>query len=1219
MTASLEIFSLWKTSLLDDATPDGRHGILIEASAGTGKTFSIENMVARMMCDPDETEWTPEHLLVVTFTEAATAELCVRLKNTLSQSVRALEGALSEARSRTTEESIVTALLKGVPQSQHAERLSAAVRRARQSLHDFDKATVATIHGFCQAMLSQSSLTAVVGTRDEIAADDSVLRRKALFSARKARLAKPDPISAALHAELFGHNASASLQARLSVLASIPKITATDLTSPPEIDGLDAQTAVDVCRVLWDASDRLLQAKRARGLRTYDDILREMSRAVDIPPFAQAVRNRYRCVLIDEFQDTDAIQYGIFHRLFMKDTGNVHRSLVFVGDPKQAIYGFRGADIDTYLSARGDVARLYRLPNNYRTHENLVRALNTLFRPTAANQVPTETDEQSDDVSLIDFAPVEPVKAYQSGAGTVSLEDRHRCALEILTLTPEAVKQKSQDYKPAHLFIKADILRLLKSGTITEPAKQLRKNGEPVGAVPVRPICRSDIAVLVRTNKELAEVEACFGNDIRTSASKPVSIFKTKATSDLLAMLKSAVNPRNARQLAWSAMTPLFGKTAGDLGTPSGATDMDDRILGNILFCRRVLEDFQRILVLEGFTAAFDRFEHDVRLSERLLTQAPDTGREYLAVLRILAGRLDAVWQQMHSLAALTSRFEEMIAEAAKEEEPAEADQVPNLFEGDVVTLQTMHSSKGLEYPIVYLPDPLGRKVKSSLANVSREHLFRAMPEYGAYWLGLGDVDVLADASADVINARYRHDFEEEMRLLYVALTRAKSSVTMVFTQEKLDESPLTAFLTGRMKNQSIPKAGFMALTATKADASSGSGSPFVKKLRALAAQTDVSIRFTEIPEIVPETGEETQCTLSAAPALTSPVLPSTSTMSFTKIASITSLVDPSTSVEYLEIEKSSADEDSSLTDEGIDVDEDDDEATPFSHPYPYGKEAGKVLHTVIEATDFRTGSILPRFSKNGETPSELTQVKLAAKCPWMTEDAILKAAQWVEDMVHKLVVTPFVGHSNERFHLADVAPNARRSEMDFLITLPKGLTAAKLNAALAGWSPRFAFANDDQDFDLTGYLTGSIDLAFTAVGKWWIIDWKSNRIARDRDTVTPQDVEAEMDSHRYHLQSILYMVAFRRFLRERLLRSGRSPSEAAQETARTMGGVFYVFVRWLETKGENAMPPGIYRGEVPERFLSALESLMSGEDPLLHESKNSIFAAFRRLREENA
>lgn len=1208
----LETFELWKTPLIDPAE-DGHHGLLIEASAGTGKTFSIEHIVVRLLCDVEHNDFTPEKLLVVTFTKAATAELNLRLKATLAEACRAIQEALFELKANPSlrddpQQCTVAVLnkLKSFPLLANLdgrdvpltlERLEAIHARAAAALRDFDQATITTIHGFCEKMLGMHPLSGLSPSVVECVENDRRLCEKAVYEAKSACYAADVPPSP----ECMKAIEAADLPERLSYLMSNPGISDEMLTTLPEDEGPQTDREIILCmaRILADARRRLTLDKRMNGIRTLDDILLDMRDAVRQPAFANAVRDAYRCVLIDEFQDTDDCQFEIFDTLFMRGLDQAKdaraRTLVFVGDPKQAIYSFRGADIDAYRNARECVARIYRLPKNFRTQPRLLEILNTLFAPA-----PASSECSEDRVTLENYQKVE------SSDITLAVHGPDHALRPALTVS--ICDKKKTTKEEIILQMKADILSRLSTDIIGRPGLDSA----------LKP---SDIAILVRTHKEAEDIRTIFGADLRTNQEYAVSVYATRPARDALALLRALAQPHDEKRFLAAMTCEFSGLSAADLATDPanpGAV-LEIRTKG-----RLSLQTFMQQLETDGFLYALDSYLENAGYIERML--AAKNGMLHLTALRMLAPRLDADWRRSKSVEVIASHLAARILES-EDGEPKEEDCLPPFEEGEAVTLMTMHKSKGLEFPIVYIPFA-DKPISFKPEHTPRKYLLKHYPLETARWFGpnlrSADGDRITEAAEDYKRAY----LEEEMRLLYVALTRAKCELVIGLTRDNAGKTgPWHAFFSESMNapDESIEFWRSPAGTPSQLD-------PYASKVEALRTFGEDKVRIVEwSSDNVDDdaricSNEAEDCgscsAIHADEGLSAPRRQTVFTSSFTDITRKTKFgfvhqIEPSLPIESREDDEASDSDtmpavmqDESLT----------DKSSALGFPYPFGANAGDALHQMLEAIDFESLEVLPAFKDEGETLDKLADAKLMTKCPELSADDRQKAIDWVVRMVRTLVRTPLAMPGEAPICLADISAQSRRSEMDFMLSLPAGLTASKLNAALSGYRDDYAFMDESQPLNLTGYLNGSIDLVFTRNGKWWIVDWKSNKIAASpTDAVTPDMVKNEIASHRYSLQYILYLLAFRRFLHARMTKAGMTDEEALEQIDASMGGVFYIFVRWLESPAADGRPAGLYSDRPSAAFLRELERLTQGDEKLLAMTHHDLHAHFRQIRQKEA
>ena len=1202
-------FELWETPLIDPA--QNGHGILIEASAGTGKTFSIERIVVRLLCDIAEPSFTPQKLLVVTFTKAATAELNRRLKATLSsaydhlsKALEILEGANKNA-SLDNETDAVTRALNALGEFKFfknteevsLERMTKIHQRASEALRQFDQATITTIHGFCQRMLERHPLSGLTPTQVECIDRDDELREQAVYAAKTARLSSTKPLTEACRKAIFNQ----PLEGLLAEVMRHPEIDDTQLTTLPEgLEIANQDVALEIAQVLADARRRLIEAKKAAGVRTQNDLLFEMREAVKKPAFAAAVREAYRAVLIDEFQDTDQCQFEIFDTLFMSGVDQAndheHRSLVFVGDPKQAIYRFRGADIEAYRRAKKAVAHTYQLNKNWRTTKKLIDILNTIFKP-CGTQIGTEDRFTLERYTDVEAADVSETHAYP-------LRNQDGTEQSVLTIQIGNEKWKQDDRIQS---MKADILKRLANDQIKT------KEG-------LRALKPSDIAILVHKNADIQAINDCFGRDLLTTGSQKVSIYATQAARDTLSLLHALAQPHNEKRFI-AAMTCLLtgmclAELVPDPKNPKAA--YNKRTQGRLL-----LQTFMQQLESDGFLFAFERFLDNRDYVTRMRSDAH--GQLNLSALRVISQRLDADWRRTHSIEVMAAHLSAAMNETDGDE-PKEEDLVPPFDEGDAVTVLTMHKSKGLEFPVVYIPFIDRQFYQCKINSIPLKLLIEKHPEQIARWLGttLTEAD-LDDNIREVMHQENRDTLEEAMRLLYVAMTRAKCKLILGLSPSNdKNSTPWHAFFSESMtpvessstlwtqksdqKGTETPEARYATkVTRLLEDASNA---PEVVLLTTSNTVDDISSSLDIKPS-----AEVTLATIRADEGLSVPRGQTTFRTSFTKI---TQLISKGPRSKVAEPPLATREDDEAL-------DEADDLTEAMNAPtvqttqgfaYPFGKKAGEALHASLEAIDFGTLTVLPPFKHLGDSIEALADQNLQIHCPTLSSDDRQKAVDWFVDMVKTLVNLPIPDRQGRLMSLAQVTPQARRSEMDFVIQLPANLTAVKLNAALAGYRDEYAFMTDEQSFDLAGYLSGSIDLVFAQNDQWWIVDWKSNKIGlTPNDPVTHEMVKKAVQSHRYTLQYILYLLAFRRFLKLRYVKAGLTEEAALDAIDQSMGGVFYIFVRWLKTNTPNKCPAGLYQDRPSATFLRALERLTQGDETLLSMSTHELRAYFNEIR----
>ena len=336
-------------SLLGSLPTSGR--VAIEASAGTGKTYTLAGLVVRYVAEADVPV---EELLMVTFTRAAAAELRDRVRTRLSEAA----AALSSPEAIRADDDLLR-FLAGTDRAHRRDRLERAVV-------DFDAATITTIHGFAQ------HVRATLGSTSRIDLDAALLEDTSdLVRAVCADVLAAESV------------ASPATTDDLPKLESLPSLCFKVLGNPGirVIPGIDDEEATIVAARLRRLVDRVVdevhRRRRAAGTLSFDDLLTQLREGLDNPAAVAAVRRRFRVALIDEFQDTDPVQWDIFSRLFGNPGDG--SALVLVADPKQAIYSFRGADVHTYLEAAREPTKRFTLGMNWRSDGALLAALGRLF------------------------------------------------------------------------------------------------------------------------------------------------------------------------------------------------------------------------------------------------------------------------------------------------------------------------------------------------------------------------------------------------------------------------------------------------------------------------------------------------------------------------------------------------------------------------------------------------------------------------------------------------------------------------------------------------------------------------------------------------------------------------------------------------------------------------------------------------------------------------
>lgn len=719
--------------LVLERLPAEGHAI-IQASAGTGKTYVLEHLIIELL---RTTAKSIEEILVVTFTERATAEMRVRIRQRIE---RLLHEAPQSGSPALAGHSLV--------------RLDAAAReRLAGALGAFERAPVFTIHAFCRRVLSEFAFHS--GARFALELDDGRRSFRSAFRAElRERFAADELLRRALEHWLEDHSADeletllyAAYRCRYQPAAH----ASAGVGLPPAGGAITPRAMIDL--YLPAIAERLARDRRERGAIDYDDMLALVWQALEAPggpALARALRQRYRIAMVDEFQDTDDLQWRIFRRLFVEG-GEGHRLLV-VGDEKQAIYAFRNADVHSFLRARTELrsagAAPLALDTNFRSTASMIDAHNLIFDQTAR---PPLFD------GAISYAPV------KCGVPERRALDENGRAITPITLMryrpPGGGKGSAQHARDQiGKFIAAAIKRM-----IDEPAGAITIAEPPHGgeAPERRKIRPSDIFVLAATKKECEEI----GGHLR-EAGVPFAFYKLDGllqgdeAGDVLAVLRALedLTDRSRRRQAW--LSPFFAMEYRDLAAAADPPPEDPRM--------RLLDEWRALAEDERFAELFDHMLYGSGLADRelFLRRGDRALANYLQIFELLLER--AVAERL----ALTEIIERLEGYIGGRDQPPGPDGNIHRIESEraAVQVMTMHMSKGLEADVVLLFGGLyagGQRPPLAVYHEGDDRRFAIGKEERA-------------EAKQSIESEQR---EESQRLLYVALTRARAKLFLPLYQ----------------------------------------------------------------------------------------------------------------------------------------------------------------------------------------------------------------------------------------------------------------------------------------------------------------------------------------------------------------------------------------------------------------------------------------------------
>lgn len=1182
---------------------------LIEASAGTGKTYAIACLFLRLVV---EQGLLPENILVVTFTEAATKELKGRIRERLSIGRDFFSGC-------GPEDEFSADLLAGAnPWWPGREK---AIERLDLALHTFDCAAISTIHGFCSRALQENAFESGSLYDTELVTDQSalvqeivadfwrgnffgeeasllatVLRKKwsldEMARFLRGKLANPDlavmPLFSQDQLEQISHDCRSSYELLVAMWsenrAELEEILAThkglsrakeryrlDLVpgllaamdtylaegNPFELfDGIEkfstgfiagqalkrdappSHAFFDRCGKLLElvekrfvalkgslflfARERLALCKKERNIRFYDDLLTDLYRALQGSSgqeLAAGLRERYRAALIDEFQDTDPVQYRIFREIFCEEAG----PLFLIGDPKQAIYSFRGADIFAYLEARGDVPekKRFTMDRNWRSAPEMVDALNILFR---------QQEKRPFLFPSIGYPGVEAARDKRP----LVLEGRDPAPLQVWFLG-----RGEEDGKVIGIgAAKQRIVRVL-----AEEISGLLADGRSNRALlDGRGVLPEDIAVIVRSHDQAALVqEALRTHCIPSVVQSTASLFTSREAREVHRVLAAVAEPSREVLVRAALATPLFGLSGNEIAAFSD----DDQAWEARLATFKEYHDLWRD---RGFMVFFRTMLSRERVRERMLCLS-DGERRLTNILHSAEVLHQSATVGRLGLDALCAWFGERVSVPPENEEF----QIRLESDAKAVRIVTIHVSKGLEYPIVFCPFSWGGIFEPGDTVVCHDD-YRQVVDFGS-----GDFEQHRIAAGN-------EALSENVRLLYVALTRAKYRCYLVWGRFRYAETSAPAYLL-HYPDEEVQDA-VARMSEVMKDISDQT---LVERLEGLAKESRQSLTVTVDPVAVAGVGEETEFRVDRA-SLPGFVPFSGTIETDWRVASFTALAAGHRETAEL------PDRDQG-TARGMTEKEAEEQALsalPESlFAFPRGSTAGLFFHSIFEQLD---------FSKERDVPLEEVVGNLLGRYGF--------DSSWLDSvcaMVRNVLGTPIPVGGNTLI-LQDLVRADRITEMEFFfpLSLVESRQVAKI---LSAWSGK------DADRDLTGVaerlsfgrvhgmVRGFMDLVFRQGGKYYLADWKSNHLGNRLEDYSRERLAVEMERKLYHLQYLLYIVALNRYLERR---------DPAYRYAVHFGGVLYLFLRGIDPDKPGY---GMYYDLPPEGLVRDLtECLIASE-----------------------
>ncbi|PIE72317.1 MAG: exodeoxyribonuclease V subunit beta [Deltaproteobacteria bacterium] len=1141
---------------------------LIEASAGTGKTYTLVLLVLRLIV---EKRIPIDHILVVTFTRAATHELRLRIRARIREMLDILEGTFSKNRQEVQDKQLLRLL----------DAVDAVQARAdlKDALLHMDEAAVFTIHGFCQRILQDNafetgmvfsadfldaekalhlqimadfwrnnfydlpeemcrwissqwsdpgkllatlaptlSLFAAAVVPDISAASCDALKNKAetlhtiiqsgwpswreeveniLYNdpglKRSEKTYRVRDIVPAMLAFLEDFAAQDTLPYVLTKLAkrlgqsAVNNNVNRNKTAPQHplflhlehfTQALDRYLKALKIRLLHQARAFFLteldRRNKAQATLSYDDLLSGLAAALEQPQsgnrLAKLIARKFPAALIDEFQDTDPLQYHIFNRIYHSSAGTL---LAMIGDPKQAIYSFRGADIFTYILARRQTPATHRytLETNYRSSKVMVQAVNRLF------SLPDNPFLFAPDIT---FYPVKP--SPEAHALCFSIHDKSVAPLNLLLLGHDKKPLSKQKAADAAATISArKISSLLAHGD----KKQALLSGLSLEA--------GDIAVLVRTHFEADLMQQALQHCGITSVCFNLkSVFDSAEARDMLQLLRVLTNLTDRKAVTTLLAGNLFGLNATDISLLPTDQERWNTVAERL---RQYSSLWQEQGVMIMLHRLFAREKVVFRLTGR-------TGGERILTNYLhLAELLQEAARKYHGTAGLVRWLSQQLNDPQPD---LENQQLRLENDEKLVKIVTIHKAKGLEYPIVFLPFLWdSRKLDSEQPFVFHP------PDTLAATLDLGSEE------KEHYQLAAKEQQAEAIRLLYVALTRARYCCFFCWGRIRgMEHSAMDRFLHSYFDQETAqPRAP-------------------------INTPDPVSDREAFLEVHHPEPVHDRR------------VQPEKRPRSSLQVKIFTGSINPGkqiTSYSHLTARQGDqlAGKTVSFTRQPL---QEKTDTTYTAFEFPRGAVAGTCLHSILEQIDFM------------DTPEKWQPVIIRE----LTVAGIRQEEYpGVKKWLHAILSVPLPG----AVPLKNIGRSHRLDEMPFLFPLPR-FNPSKLNRVLS----RYGLAPMPETKDVTGMMKGFIDLIFLYNNRYYIVDYKSNYLGSRQEDYMPLSLKNAMREHLYELQYLIYSVALHRYLTLRL-------PEYSYE--KHFGGIYYLFLRGMHPDFEEEN--GIYH-VLPER-----------------------------------
>lgn len=1111
---------------------------LVEAGAGTGKTFNIASLYVRVIL---EKELLPPNILVLTFTEAATAELKSRLRKRIIESISALEGG-----------EVNDEFLLGLKEKYSPEKTEIL----KKALYTFDEARVSTIHGFCQRLLKERPIEFGVSPEFEILTDerellqdivdaywrdfykasesdfksslqfhlfelgydpDKLLKDVLEIRGANTEIIEPAVIPVSEFEEIFTRfvklrdeafktiNSERAqfeetfngdslnkrdynqykflyMEEAIDWLNSYPvslkeyhklKLFSSEKLKPKKNKSIPEFRTVEIVdqlreilaefslllpSLLLESCHQIIESyenvKNDGHILSYDDLLLKVEEGVKAPDLSRTIRKELPVALIDEFQDTDPVQYSIFSSIY-KDSSDT--CFFMIGDPKQAIYAFRGADIHTYLKAKNDAdpEQVYSLKNNFRSNPDMIQSVNEIF----------SVQPESFRLNGLEFEEARFPDTEDPDKKRLSKKEIEVRPLQFIELETETTSKT--DYIPELCeSVASEIVSLL----------------EDDFSIDQNTLSQKDIAVLVRTRDQASKVQDALRlRGVKSVLNSRESVFRTIEAEELLLVLSAIHDPSFEALVRAAISTRLMGFKASDILRFQEQTSEWENILLRF-------HDLNKLWNSHGVSSLLDKLimEFNVELN---LASWFDAERRITNLQHIT--ELIKKEERKRNLLPI-GILNHIRARIDDEDDPKDEEVIRLESDAELVQIVTMHSSKGLQYPVVFCPFLFEEVNVSDSGQRSKVFRFRRDEEEV---LDIGTID-----EARKINKEYyfEEQLQERIRLTYVAMTRAESACFIhLVNVPSIERSGLAALITN-MQGEFIP--GIKKLSKS---------SDVIEYRKAMLndrSKSDSRAKSDKVFKLRSFKRKDLQ--------------------SYLRITSFSALSDSLKS------------HDEHYVYQGFDYDalpvKDDRDTTELSiFSLTKGAATGTLVHNIFESISFDNPNTFEEAIRDQMNIHGFDE-------------------KWFP-VLQKLVGDSVDHPLKKGLKLSSISDKHRLVEMEFNFPV-NGIKSSDLLKLIRGED------QNSERHEVKGFMKGFVDLVFIHNDKYYILDYKTNHLGDSFEDYAQEVIAAEIREAGYDLQYHIYTTSLHRYLNQRL---------KDYEYESHFGGVIYLFVRGVQAGNE--------------------------------------------------